>query len=402
MTVCALVLFYIFLLLKPIYFFPSGGIGVGDVALVLCFAVLVARRLAKKDWKLWHKQDFYLYLTLAGVVLVNGIWYIRQPETEFLRNTLFWVYSAAVVWSFRELSGENGFFRGTSLALKAGLAFQLAVYVSGYGRIYYEYWDASRYMGTFNNPNQMAYVLFFMILLIYLYDRQHGKRSFWLWYALDGFLIGLTKSTGMFLGWGLLLAGVLVLELYGAYRNGKVSGKVIAGAAIVCAAALGIFLAVIWPEPGFVIQEAEYNIITRIQEKLALFSDGGLRKIIIDRGGEKLLYYPEYMLYGAGEGVFQRFPLAVVWSSEIHCTPFSMWFSYGVVPFTLWCIWIFQCVHRVDKKYWPVYVALLAESMTVINYRQPFFWLILVWGSALAEQDGRRHERKHAGTATIM
>ena len=31
--------------------------------------------------------------------------------------------------------------------------------------------------------------------------------------------------------------------------------------------------------------------------------------------------------------------------------------------------------------YWPAYIALLAESMTVINYRQPFFWMILAYAS---------------------
>ena len=48
------------------------------------------------------------------------------------------------------------------------LHVRLAVYVSGRGRIFHEYWGAERYQGTFNDPNQLAFFLFMMVLLLYL------------------------------------------------------------------------------------------------------------------------------------------------------------------------------------------------------------------------------------------
>ena len=77
------------------------------------------------------------------------------------------------VMDFKEVAGEKNFLLYLNRILKLILVVQLAVYVLGAGRIYYEYWDANRYMGTFNNPNQMAYVLFLTILLIYCYDSEH-------------------------------------------------------------------------------------------------------------------------------------------------------------------------------------------------------------------------------------
>lgn len=375
------ILFLIFVFLKPLYLFPSGGLGVGDAVLAAAFLSALIRRLKKGRRGLLYREDYFFYAFLAGVFLVNGWYYILSPHNDFIRNTAYWLYGCMLLWTLREVAGEKSFLLYLNRILKLILAVQLAVYVLGAGRIYYEYWDANRYMGTFNNPNQMAYVLFLTILLIYCYDSEHHKRSFWLFYIIDGFLILLTKSTGIFLGWTLLAAGSGCICIYRQYKAGRISGRFLCCIGAILTAALVITLWLIWPEQGFTIQDKEYNILTRIQEKLALLSQGGIRKLIVDRGGEKILYYPEYLLYGAGEGFFERFPLAVVWKSEIHSTPFSIWFSYGIIPMALMLVWLWRNMKGAPVHYWPAYIALLAESMTVINYRQPFFWMILAYAS---------------------
>lgn len=383
----SVVLFLLFVLLKPFYIFPSGSIGIGDLTAGLCFLSLLMRRIRNKKWKLFYKQDYLLYFFVVCAAVINCIYYVMDSSGDFLKNTSFWVYSGMIVWCFRELSEEEKFYKWLNLVLKFNILLQLGIYLSGYGRIYYEYWDANRYMGTFNNPNQMAYVLFLIILLIYLDDITHRRKSFWVFFFIDGGLILLTKSTGIFLGWFLLLVGTMGINLYNRYRDGKISGKLILTAAVGVAALITVGLVLIWPEKGFVIQEENYNIITRIQEKLALVSEGGLRQVIIDRGGEKILYYPQYLLYGAGEGGFHRFPLAVVWKSEIHSTIFSVWFSYGLIPFILISLWVYKNLKKVNFLYWPVYAALFVESMTVINYRQPFFWMILIYAGMRRQED---------------
>ena len=44
-------------------------------------------------------------------------------------------------------------------------------------------------------------------------------------------------------------------------------------------------------------------------------------------------------------------------------------------------VWLWRNMKGAPVHYWPAYIALLAESMTVINYRQPFFWMILAYAS---------------------
>ena len=52
--------------------------------------------------------------------------------------------------------------------VKVNIGVQLLIYLTGRGRIFREYWGAVRYQGTFNDPNQLAFFLFMMILLLYL------------------------------------------------------------------------------------------------------------------------------------------------------------------------------------------------------------------------------------------
>ena len=59
----------------------------------------------------------------------------------------------------------------------------------------------------------------------------------------------------------------------------------------------------------------------------------------LDRGMEKLVLYPQYLLYGAGEGGFDRFTLASQ-VNEIHCCLFSVMFCYGLIPTLCLLVWL--------------------------------------------------------------
>ena len=58
-------------------------------------------------------------------------------------------------------------------------------------------WDQPVY-GTFNDPNQYAFYLFCMILLISLYACNYGDRTAPIYYCLGVFFMSISKSTGIF------------------------------------------------------------------------------------------------------------------------------------------------------------------------------------------------------------
>lgn len=111
----SMVLFYLFVLLKPLYFRPSGSVGVADIFLMLSFlTTLYGKKKSGQGIRLF-REDVPFYVFLGFVVLINGYWYVHYGNREFLRYSMYWVYSAAAIWTFRVLY-SHVFMRGMVLA----------------------------------------------------------------------------------------------------------------------------------------------------------------------------------------------------------------------------------------------------------------------------------------------
>ena len=391
-------LFYLFILLKPLYLFPSGSVGMADVFLMLSFlTALLGKKQSGQGIRLF-REDVPFYVFLGFVVLINGCWYVHYGNREFLLYTMYWVYSAAAIWTFRVLY-SHVFMRGVVLACGVNILVQAAVLFSGQGRYFHESWGGSRFMGTFNDPNQFAFFLFTMFLVLFMAYCQRNRNGsgdtrqqillqgmFFLMSALVLFLIGCSKSTGVFLG---LLVFFFVLLWQWLWDRMRHSGRRLAWqlGVIGLAVAGGILL---WPSADFDISKTDYSLISRVQQKIWKLSNGNLADLLYDRSAERLVLESHYLLLGAGEGYFERF---IPWGfearlspgvfhvfhvNEIHSSFFDVWFSYGLIPMALLTYWIMKHAVRCSWRQRAAVIALLTESFTLMNLRQPFFWFILV------------------------
>ena len=382
-TATAVLFFLLFIFLKQFYLFPSGGMEAADVCLFASFFMLSCDCMIRRPERLFQlKTEWLFYVFLASVVMINAYYGIRLGRSEFFKYTCFWIFNACAIWSFCYLTeyGGKAFLTEINRVVKVNIGVQLLIYLSGHGRIFREYWGAVRYQGTFNDPNQLAFFLFMMILLLYLYRCRFGDRSFPVFYVLVLPVIAASKSTGILLGFFVF---TILAVLYGLYQIGckkGVSVKVwILG---ICMGVLifSLFLWWIWPAADFDVKTVDYNMLTRIQEKIWKVAHGGLLGLFLDRGMEKLVLYPQYLLYGAGEGGFDRFTLASQ-VNEIHCCLFSVMFCYGLIPTSCLLIWLGRKLRRIDAAMVCAVIGLLAESFFLVNYRQPMFWMILLYGS---------------------
>ena len=168
----AVLFFLLFIFLKQFYLFPSGGMEAADVCLFASFFMLLCDCMRRRPERLLQlKTESLFYGFLASVVVINTYYGIRLGRGEFFRYTCFWIFNACAIWSFCYLTeyGGKAFLTGINRVVKVNIGVQLLIYLSGHGRIFREYWGAIRYQGTFNDPNQLAFFLFMMILLLYLY-----------------------------------------------------------------------------------------------------------------------------------------------------------------------------------------------------------------------------------------
>ena len=377
---------------KQFYLFPSGSIGAADILFALSFFLTFAGTLKEKKLKI-YKEDYLWYGFAAFVLLINGIYYVRTRNFDFIRYTMYWMFSTALIWNLRTLMSE-ALLAKIRLVCTANVLCQLIICISGKGRYFHELWGGSRFMGTFNDPNQCAFFIFTSILVLFLLYRRKEEPSkresivFWLSFLLGVYLIVKAKSTGMFVG--LMAFFFILLWQWFWKQRGRSSRKWcwdLAAAALVCIGAVGLYL--IWPKPDFEITETSYTLLSRIQQKIWKLANGNINDLLYDRSAERLILQPWYLLYGAGEGYFERF---IPWGfesrlspgvfhvfriNEIHCSLFDVWFSYGLIPTLLLVVWVVRNIIRCPKNQRAAILALLAESFTLMNLRQPLFWFIV-------------------------
>lgn len=391
-----LAFFLLFVFLKQFYLLPSGNVGVADVCLAVSFAMVLARCVKEKKLRDALRRDKELAVFLALVAAINAVYAVAYKRMDFLRYSVYWIYNGCAIWLFRELGRIYGkeFFQQLNRVVKINIGLQMVVFLAGRGRIFYEYWGGTRYMGTFNDPNQLAFFLFMMILLAYLYACYYEDRTFGLFYILAAPVIAATKSTGILLGF---MVFTVCMILHAGYRMGK---KLRFSRKLWICLGMGILLLgagaliCIWPPAEFDIRQTDYNMLTRIQEKIWKVTHGGLTGLFLDRGLDKLLYYPRYLLYGAGEGAFDRFPLTNQ-IHEIHSSFFSIWFCYGIIPNVILLCWIRKNLKMADARAWCAVAGLIVESFLLVNYRQPMFWMILLYADV--QRTSKRTEQPPEG-----
>ena len=249
---------------------------------------------------------------------------------------------------------------------RINLIFQVLLLVSGRGRYFYETWGGSRFMGTFNDPNQFAFFIFIMMLVFvgvltgqFFWDKCcHSKQKKVWWFGGVAFLVLL---------------------------------------------AVGVYL--ILPGADFDVSQTDYTLLSRIQQKIWKLANGNIYDLLYDRSAERLVLEPQYLLYGAGEGFFERFipyegfeallspgVFDVFHVNEIHSSFFDVWFSYGLIPTTFLVYWIGRNVIRCDRAQRAAVLALLAESFTLMNCRQPFFWFIIVMAGMSGKKKNTEYE----------
>ena len=303
------VLFYTAVLTKQFYLLPSGSIGIADLFFALsgALALIMAWRSGKK---IWYQEDFPWVVFLIFAAVINGIYFVRTGKGSFPLHTLYWIYSAFLIWAFRTLYSDS-FMRGLCWICRINLVFQTIVLISGRGRYFHESWGGSRFMGTFNDPNQFAFFIFTMILVLFMEYRRKAEYTVktriacWGMFFWGVLLIGKAKSTGMFVG---LLAFFVILAwqffwercTHSKYKKLWWFG----GAAVVVMLALGVYR--IWPGANFDVSQTDYTLLSRIQQKIWKLANGNLYVIELDKDKINPYFLKAYLESESGKAALSR------------------------------------------------------------------------------------------------
>lgn len=383
------ILFLLFLATKPFYLFPSGGLQLSDLFFVASFVYYVL--IVKKGDKIEiDKTDKPLFLFVVFVFIVNTVYATYYGESAFMVSSLYYLYNLLIVIFFRIYAEDRRFLSAVASVCRFNIFLQLLIYVAGAGR----YYTANRYMGTFNDPNQMAFFIYISLMTAYLIAKLNHKELHVLYHAFAIGLIFWTSSTGMLLALTVFYGVWLLTKIFTLLRRVHNVRFILFWTAALMALLL---LSPKWD--NFKESLSESPIIERVEQKLGRMeaSDGPTN--VQDRGIEKVILYPEKTLFGSGEGMHDRFDRAVS-DNEIHSTLFSILFYYGTVPTLLFLYWVVLNVRRLTIANLAVILSLSVESITLLNQRQPLFWMLFVLLQVLAFQESMEREKNSITVAT--
>lgn len=383
---------YAYIFFKPFYLFSSGGIQISEIFIVIAFLLTLVEKIPKDGvTKKMLKDLKILFIFILCVIIINFIYFDIYQNIEFLISTVQYILIFMGIYVFANKISDKKVLKNIYKITKINLIIQLLIYLTGMGRAY----DAFRYMGTFNDPNQFGYFIVLSAAFLYVIEDvlKIRKRAV-VMYLISLILIFASASTGMLMAMTILFVLHIIRRIKSIIKwISKNLGKIFVTAICIMAVVLVIVSNV--DLKNLVIETLEQSIqnmtiAERLQGKIDK-AESSNSSLIEERGIDKLIKYPQYLIYGSGQGYFDRFTKAA-FQIEVHSTLPGIWLYYGIVPLIILLIWIYESIKKVRLKYMIPYIALLIESFTLYNQRQLLLWIIIIMANLLREEKEEEKE----------
>lgn len=364
----ALIFYFLFWLLKPFYLKNSGSLQIGDLFLGFSFIFLWLGDGFSINLR---KIDNYFYLFFISVCLINIIYSMIYLETAFLTATLYYVFNFMVIYLYREFENTDNFYNNFARVLKINIIVQVVVYIIGKG----EWFGGLRYMGTYNDPNQLAFGILSTYCLLFCISRIIKIKFRVVYFIISVFIIYQSASTGILMA----IAILFVFEQY--FRISDIKEGFTKTFYVIYLVIITTVVIILGVEFLSVISGKETDILLfkQIVSKLNK-GDNFIESFIRDRCLYSIVNAPIYTLFGAGEALYTRFS---DYATEMHSTWLTFLFCYGIIPFLFIITWVKHNLKKIDLCVIPVYACLFIEAFTLINHRQPAFWTLIALAHVL-------------------
>ncbi len=349
--------FYFFL--KMFYFFNEGLAQPADIMLS-ALALFIASPTLVISFLKDHKS---LLLLLVWISLVNFTWALLTsklnmaiPVTYYLFNTIVVITTYAV-----RLKNPVLFDKYLIIAMRIAIIAQLIAVLLD---------PNFRPLGTFQNPNQLAY-WGVVVLSIYLVIRRN--ESFWIdlpFLLIVTYCVVASLSRAGAAAALIMLAAWFWMILKTPFRRtvGVFAGMLLAFAAI---------------QTGYVTKFLRQSTTA---EDFELRAAGDTTSLAEERNYDRITEFYEYTILGAGEGFYTRFEPATVTAIEIHSSFGTMLFSYGIIGLMLFCTFLYQVIRALPLSLGMYLLPSLIYGITHQGLRFSFFWVLVGVMIALGEQ----------------
>lgn len=374
-----------------LYIFPPGYPQPGHVlALLLVIPLVFGLRTVILGLPEKLLLGFWVY-----VVGINLTYWVMHRDMTFIVSTVYWTYGLVLFFAMRQLfTQQPRLALGLPWALLIVSVACLATYAFGGNDFFF----GGRLMGTFNDPNQMSYWLlcvFVACLLVHQKPAWFKPKIAVAMFVLIGLLIVLSSSRSAMLAAMVLLAAMVwwCLEI----RHAKGVAYEEMPSTIACDTSTSdhgkhhrlSFIKVIAVFGGLlVVLSLLLLVLYQINGGFAEILDDLFRRSqkvgilwqLQARGYMRLIEFPEYLLFGAGQGLDGRFmePISGHVIYEVHSSIISPLFYYGVIGFgLLYTSFYLMARDRLEGWQWLVFAAPFVYGLFTYGLRTPVFWIML-------------------------
>ena len=369
------------LVMFPFYVFHSG---VPQPAHVVLFASATLSILSyRRSSQLLSSDLAVALIAFVGYVvvinLINGLYFNGVEESMtyasyYVFNGFVFLGVSCLGLTFVRAGRTELFWSVILVAMLCCLTMQTAIGLLDIGRSYASY----RSILYFNNPNQLGYFAVGSCAILFLIQRYRRGSQLWnaAGYVMAIYLAALSVSKAAFLS----ILSVPAVHLIG---GGGVSARRLA--------AIAVAFAAIVVGADFVGDDLTNNLSRRLST-IGEQDDDSLE----GRGYLRIVEYPEYLVFGAGEGIrAARFSHR----QEIHSAPATLLFSYGVVGTMLFGYFLFLLYRRAGLLAMAHLIPFFLYNLTHNGFRSPLLWTVmaLVFVGAMSDASpARRSSPRHS------
>lgn len=360
-----IVLFFLFIyyIFKPIYLFESGMPQVADYFLILICIYLFFNKNDKKNLietnekKIINYKYRTIYLFVAWIILISLISSFVLESISLLKPSLFYIFNALAVWMAKELYYKFGdiFIKKSLDYISIGCFIQMIISI-------FLTISSDRANLLFNNPNQLGlYSLICLTFILYFSTKYKIKLLYYISIVSTTYLILISLSKAAIIGALMLITIKIIIEA---------KKSIIKFFILMCTITFfvtGLFNSFIsYIDNIDIINSAMYRI-----ENIEKENDSNLRT---GRGYDRLLEIRYNMIWGVGEGEFNRFDSLK--GKEIHSAYASIICYYGIIGLLLLLFFLYKS-HVFYYKNLIYYIGIFAYGITHQIWRNTLLWLFI-------------------------
>ncbi|MTF38875.1 hypothetical protein [Cyanobacterium aponinum] len=355
---------YAYFALSPLYVFPSGTPQPSDMILAVLVFPLVIFSISQLPKHLrFIVKPFFLFVVWTMIVTLFNFYFVGNLKMLiyplFYGFSLFFLMGLGIL--LKSYSKQDFLLLIQNLCFVASLVAITAYFLTWTPNLF-------RHSGSFNNPNQMAYfgVLIVCITGICAWGSDKWNLQVLITITIGSLMAILTLSISAAIAVVISLTGITFQIFLSKTVKFKVKYFVFT------------IMFLLYLSVPLVLTSNNVKVTSVLEnwERRSEIADTKTENIMQERAYERILNYPDYLLFGAGEGARDRF--ASVWrgkNQEIHSTFGTILFSYGIVGFFLFCLYVKRSMLYAPLGVWVIIAGPLIYGITHQGARQPLFWL---------------------------